>query len=161
MRLLYFALSLAVLVLDRWTKAVVSERLSLGESVPVIRNFLHLTHTQNPGIAFSLFDHGSSRTQNAVLIGLSLIAIAVVAVLAWRTPRQKIGTQISFALILGGAGGNLWDRVAQGKVTDFIDVFVRDHHWPIFNIADSALSLGMIGLAIAMLFFDDPEMTAT
>lgn len=157
MRFLYLALSLIVLGFDRWTKSLVVEHMALGESMPVIRNFLHFTYTQNPGIAFSLLDHHPSRLQSGILIALSLLAIAVVTTLACKASPQKIGMQTAFALILGGAAGNLWDRVAPGQVIDFIDVFVRDHHWPIFNIADSALTVGLITLAVRMMFFEHEE----
>ncbi len=157
MRFLYLALSLIVLLFDRWTKSLVVGHMALGESIPIIRNFLHFTYTQNPGIAFSLLDHNPSSIQKGILISLSLVAIGVVATLAWKSPAQKVWMQAAFALILGGATGNLWDRVAQGQVTDFIDVFVRDHHWPIFNMADSALTVGLIALAVRMIFFESEE----
>ncbi|MBZ5551612.1 MAG: signal peptidase II [Acidobacteriia bacterium] len=157
MRFLYLLVSLLVFVLDRWSKVRVVEQVSLGESIPIIRNFIHLTHSQNPGIAFGLFGLNPSPLQNWILIGLSLVAIGVVATLAWRYPAEKAGLQIAFALILGGAAGNLWDRIFDGQVTDFIDVFVHDHHWPVFNVADSAITVGVVGLAIALFFFDKHE----
>lgn len=157
MRYFYFFISLLVFLLDRWTKVWVIAQISLGESIPVIRNFLHLTHSQNAGIAFGLFGLNPARFQNWILIGLSVIAIVVVVTLARRYPAQKAGFQIAFALILGGAAGNLWDRILYGKVTDFVDVFVRDYHWPVFNVADSAISVGVFLLAIGLLFFDHHE----
>jgi signal peptidase II len=157
MRFLYLSVSLLVFLFDRWSKVRVVEQISLGESIPIIRNFIHLTHSQNPGIAFGLFGLNPSPLQNWILIGLSLAAIGVVATLAWRYPAEKAGLQIAFALILGGAAGNLWDRIFDGQVTDFIDVFIRDHHWPVFNIADSAITLGVIGLAIALFLFEKPD----
>jgi signal peptidase II len=154
MRLLYLLVSLLVFLFDRWSKARVVEQISLGESIPIVRNFIHLTHSQNPGIAFGLFGLNPSPLQSWILIGLSVVAIGVVATLAWRYPAEKAGLQIAFALILGGAAGNLWDRIFDGQVTDFIDVFIRDHHWPVFNVADSAITMGIIGLAIALFFFE-------
>ncbi|MBZ5537458.1 MAG: signal peptidase II [Acidobacteriia bacterium] len=157
MRFLYLLVSLLVFLLDRWSKMRVVEQISLGESIPIVRNFIHLTHSQNPGIAFGMFGLNPSPLQSWILIGLSLVAIGVVATLAWRYPAEKAGLQIAFALILGGAAGNLWDRIFDGKVTDFIDVFIRDHHWPVFNVADSAITVGVVGLAIALFFFDKRE----
>jgi signal peptidase II len=157
MRFLYLLVSLLVFLFDRWSKARVVEQISLGESIPIIRNFIHLTHSQNPGIAFGLFGLNPSPLQNWILVGLSLVAIGVVAILAWRYPVEKGGLQIAFALILGGAAGNLWDRIFDGQVTDFIDVFIGDHHWPVFNVADSAITLGVIGLAIALFFFEKQD----
>ncbi|MFI5173236.1 MAG: signal peptidase II [Terriglobia bacterium] len=157
MRFLYLFVSLLVFLFDRWSKVRVVEHISLGESIPIIRNFIHLTHSQNPGIAFGLFGLNPSPLQSWILIGLSLVAIGVVATLARRYPAEKAGLQISFALILGGAAGNLWDRIFSGQVTDFIDVFFHDHHWPVFNVADSAISVGVVGLAIALFLFDKHE----
>lgn len=157
MRFLYLSISLMVFLLDRWTKTLVIEKISIGESVPVIRNFIHLTHSQNPGIAFGLFGLNPSPFQNWILIGLSLVAIGVVATLAWRYPAKTAGLQTAFALILGGAAGNLWDRIFAGHVTDFIDVFIHDHHWPVFNIADSAITLGVMGLAVGLFLSDRPD----
>jgi signal peptidase II len=154
MRYFYLFLSLLVFSFDRWTKALVIERISPGESTPVIRNFLHFAYNQNPGIAFGLFGLHPGPYQNWILIGLSLLAIGVVATLAWKYPVKRAGLQLAFALIVGGAGGNLWDRVLYGQVTDFIDVFFRDSHWPVFNIADSAISVGVSILAIELIFFD-------
>ncbi len=154
MRYFYLCLSILVILLDRWTKTLVVAQIALGESVPVFRHFLNLTNSQNPGIAFGLFGLNPTPMQNWILVSLSILAIIVVGVLAWRYPANKVGYQVSFALIIGGAAGNLWDRIIYGQVTDFIDVFVRDHHWPVFNVADSAISVGVIGLAIGLIFFD-------
>lgn len=158
MRYLYVLLSALVILFDRWTKLLVVEHLSLGQSVPIVRNFVDLTPSQNPGIAFGLFGLSPSPFQNSVLIALSLAAIGAVLLLARRYPPERMGFQIAFALIIGGAAGNLWDRVAYGQVTDFIDVYVRDHHWPIFNVADSAITVGVIALAVGLIFFDKPAV---
>lgn len=160
MRFLYLSLSMLVVLLDRWTKFLVSEHLSLGESVPVLRNFMNLTHTQNPGIAFGIFNLHPVRYQHWMLIAVSAAAIGVVAALSWRYPAKRAGMQTAFALILGGAIGNLWDRIAQGKVTDFVDVFIGEHHWPVFNVADSAISIGVFVLAVLLLFFEESESPA-
>jgi signal peptidase II len=156
MRFLYLLVSLFVVLFDQWTKALVVSRVSLGESIPVVRNFLHLTHTQNPGIAFGLFGLQRGPYQNLVLIGLSVTALVVVAFLARRYPSNRMGMQTAFALIIGGAAGNLWDRIVFGQVTDFVDVFYHDYHWPVFNVADSAISVGVTLLAIGLIFFDRP-----
>jgi signal peptidase II len=135
---------------------LVVRQISLGESIPVVRNFLHLTHSQNPGIAFGLFGLQRRPYQNLVLIGLSVTAIVVVALLARRYPANRMGMQTAFALIIGGAAGNLWDRIVFGQVTDFVDVFYHDYHWPVFNVADSAISVGVLILGIGLIFFDRP-----
>lgn len=157
MRSLYLLVSVAVVIFDQWTKALIVRDISLGESVPVIRNFVHLTHSQNPGIAFGFFGLHPGPYQNWILSGLSLVAIGVVAILMRRYPAGRIGMQTAMALIIGGAAGNLWDRIHLGQVTDFIDVFYRDYHWPVFNVADSAISIGVVLIAIGLIFFDGPE----
>ncbi len=157
MRYLYLSLSVLVIFFDRWTKVIVTEHLSIGESVPVVRHFLDFTHSQNAGIAFGLFGWNPAPFQNWVLIALTAIAIGVVLLLAWRTPIDRVGYQVSFALIVGGAVGNLWDRIVYGQVTDFIDVYFRDHHWPIFNVADSAITVGVMLLAVGLIFFGETE----
>lgn len=154
MRYLYLLLSLLVILFDRWTKMLVVERISIGESIPMVHNFIQLTHSQNPGIAFGLFGMDPAPFQNFVLIVLSVVAIVAVLLLARRYSPDRMGFQVAFALIIGGAAGNLWDRVAYGQVTDFIDVFINDHHWPIFNVADSAITIGVIALAVGLIFFD-------
>ncbi|MDD5544801.1 MAG: signal peptidase II [Acidobacteriia bacterium] len=157
MRSLYLLISVAVVVFDQWTKALVVRDMSLGESVPVIRNFVHLTFSRNPGIAFGFFGLNPGPYQNWILSALSLLAIVVVVLLMRRYPVHRFGMQTAMALIIGGAAGNLWDRLRLGEVTDFIDVFYRDHHWPVFNVADSAITIGVILMAIGLIFFDSAE----
>jgi signal peptidase II len=154
MRILYVGVSLAVFLLDWWTKTLVMSEMSLGETVPVIRHFIHLTYSQNPGIAFGLFGLNPAPYQNWILIGVSALAIVVIAFLARQYPAQHVWIQSGFALIIGGAAGNLRDRIVHGQVIDFIDVFFHEHHWPLFNVADSAISVGVFGLAVFLIFFE-------
>ena len=139
-----------VLVLDQFTKYLVLQRFALHESVPVIPGFFNLTYVRNPGAAFGILAgaHGAWRT--VFFIAVSLAALAVIITLVRKTHDRL--PLAAFALIGGGAVGNLIDRVRSGEVVDFIEWYYRSYHWPAFNIADSAITVGVALLAIDMLF---------
>ncbi len=143
----YLLISLAVLVLDQWTKWLVELHLPHHAAHPVIPGFFNLTHVRNTGVAFGLFasDHGRS---SMLLILLGLAALLAVGLYFWFTPSKDRILLTALALVVGGAIGNLIDRITSGAVTDFIDIYVGDHHWPSFNIADSAISIGIVLMAI-------------
>ena len=144
----WLLLSLLVLVLDQWSKAVALDALELHEPVAVIDGWLNWTLTYNYGAAFSFLSDAGGWQRWL----FSVLAAAVSVVLAlWlaRLPRHDWRQALPFALIIGGAIGNLVDRVRFGYVVDFVDAYWREHHWPAFNIADSALVCG----AIAMVLF--------
>lgn len=132
-----------VILIDRLTKAFFSDLLSYGESLPVIKNVLHMTLVYNTGIAFGLF-----KDQGAVFIIMPIIAIILLIfnVYYYRQNDEFISHTyiIAFSLILGGAIGNLIDRIRYGYVIDFIDFRV----WPVFNVADSAITIGAVIIAI-------------
>ncbi len=152
MRRLYFLAALIVLLLDRLTKWLVSDRIQLHESIPVIPGFFRLTHVQNRGAAFGLFADSPSEWKVAILVAFSLIALIVVSALLWRNSHALSMTGTALALILGGAVGNLWDRVLAGHVVDFLDFYVGTYHWPAFNVADSAIVIGALLLVGEILF---------
>lgn len=139
--------SAIVLVLDQATKLYVDAHFRLHESVPVIRGLFHLTYVRNKGAAFGIL------ADNAVRIPF-FITVSIVAMLGifWYIRRirndQTLATY-ALALVFAGAFGNLIDRVRLGEVIDFLDVFWRHHHWPAFNVADSAITVG-----VALLFID-------
>ena len=141
-RILYLAIALMVFLLDRWTKHIVARRLALYQHVQVIPGFFRLTHTENTGAAFSLFADSISPWKTGLLIAFSVIALVVVSILLWKNDRAHIVTGIGLSLILGGAVGNLWDRVARGRVVDFLLFYVKRYQWPVFNLADSAIVIG-------------------
>ena len=142
----YLLVSLVVLVLDQWTKWLVEVHLPRGLSQPVIDGFFNLVHVQNSGVAFGLFaEQGAARAW--ILAVLGLVALSAVAVYFWITPRGDLLLLTALSLVAGGAVGNLIDRIAAGGVTDFLDVYVGTYHWPAFNVADSAITVG-IGLMI-------------
>lgn len=144
----YLLISLAVLALDQWTKWLVEAHLPAHTSLAVIPDLLSLTHVRNTGVAFGLFAAGGAGGAAWLLTLLGLAALAAVGAYFWFAPRDNRLLLFALALIVGGAVGNLFDRVVSGAVTDFIDVYVGVHHWPSFNVADSAISIGIVTLAI-------------
>jgi signal peptidase II len=146
----FSAITAAIIVLDQLTKYAVVQRFRLHESVRVIPGFFDLTYVRNPGAAFGFLAGVPGVWRTIFFITVSIVALAVILALVRQT-RDRLSL-IAFALIGGGAVGNLIDRVRFGEVVDFIDWFYRTYHWPTFNIADSAISIGVGLLAIDMLF---------
>lgn len=143
----WFFLSLAVLALDQWTKWMIEAHLPHHAAHPVIPGFFNLTHVRNTGVAFGMFASSGGQA-SWVLSALGLLALALVAVYFAATPRDHRLLLASLALVMGGAVGNLVDRMVAGAVTDFLDVYVGTHHWPSFNVADSAITVGIALMAI-------------
>ena len=155
-RCVHFLLALIVVLLDRWTKRLVAARIPVFTHIQIIPGFFRLTHTENTGAAFSLFADSPSHWKTGLLIGFSLIAMVIVSVLLWRQRSALSISGIALSLILGGAVGNLWDRVASGRVVDFLLLYVKQYQWPVFNLADSAIVIGA-GLLVAEILFSRPK----
>lgn len=147
-KLKYLFVSLAILVLDQWTKWLVELHLPHHAAHPLVPGFLNLTHVRNTGVAFGLFASENGETSSWMLTVLGLLALTAVGVYFWLAPLQDRLLLAALALVVGGAIGNLVDRVLAGAVTDFVDVYVGTHHWPAFNVADSAISIGIVLMAI-------------
>jgi len=158
-RCVHFLLALLVVLLDRWTKRLVAARIPMFTHIQIIPGFFRLTHTENTGAAFSLFADSPSHWKTALLIGFSLIAMVIVSVLLWRQRSALSITGIALSLILGGAVGNLWDRMASGRVVDFLLLYVKQYQWPVFNLADSAIVVGA-GLLVAEILLSRPKKSA-
>lgn len=137
--LLFFVIVSATLFLDQLTKIVIRRTLQIGESISVFPGF-NIVHVTNTGAGFSIL-----QGQNLLLIWLSVI---VIGILLFFYDKMQNHEKPFYALMLGGVLGNLVDRISFGYVIDFLDVYVKTYHWPSFNIADSALSVGVIGLII-------------
>lgn len=150
LRLKAYGAAAAVFLLDRLTKWIIEAHVSFLETRRVIPGFLAIVHYQNRGVAFSLFD-GAGPGKSLLLLGFSAAAVMVIARILWNTDRLDRFSRSGLALILGGAAGNLFDRVLWGRVTDFLDFYIGDYHWPTFNIADSAIVIGSGLLLIEML----------
>lgn len=137
----YYVIAIIVLVIDQLTKWLVATKMSLYESIPLIQGVFYITSHRNRGAAFGILQN-----QQWLFISVTLVVIAFLLVYLHRLGRERSGAAWSFALILGGAAGNLLDRVRLGEVVDFFDF--RLIHYPIFNVADSAIVIGVILLMI-------------
>jgi signal peptidase II len=158
-RAVHFLLALFVVLLDRWTKHLVATRISMYTHIQIIPGFFRITHTENTGAAFSLFADSPSHWKTAMLISFSLVAMIVVSILLWKQSRPLTMAGIALSLILGGAVGNLWDRVASGRVVDFLLFYVKGYQWPVFNLADSAIVVGA-SLLVLEIIFGQPQTTS-
>ncbi len=144
MRKHQFLIVVAVVALDRLTKWLVIQRLPEAHEVSIIPGLFQLSHWENTGAAFSMFADSSSPWRTLGLIGFSVVALLVIGFLLWKSGSALNATTIALTMIMGGALGNLWDRVGKGTVTDFLDFYLGQHHWPPFNVADSAIVVGSI-----------------
>jgi len=155
----HLLIAIAVVVLDRATKWAIVQTITLDDAINIIPGLFRLTHLENTGAAFSLFADSTSPFKTMLLIAFSLGALAVVSFLLWKERTIFNAGTLALSLILGGAVGNLWDRLTDGKVTDFLDFYIGIHHWPPFNIADSAIVVGALLLLMRMLRTNQPRQT--
>jgi len=151
-RAVHFLLALFVVLADRWTKRLVAARIAMYNHIQIIPGFFRITHTENTGAAFSLFADSPAHWKTSALIAFSIVAMVIVGGLLWKQKQPFTITGIALSLILGGAFGNLWDRVASGRVVDFLLLYVRQYQWPVFNLADSSIVVGACLLVIEILF---------
>src|SRR5438034_3333565 len=155
-RLPYLILVVFTLFLDRWTKSVIQSRFSLNESISVIDDFFNITYVRNTGVAFGIFSSISSPAKSVLLSVFTALAATLVTVYSARTSTRNRLLQVALGLILGGALGNLYDRLAYGYVNDFLEFYIGNYHWPSFNIADSAISIGVVLLTIEVIRNEAP-----
>jgi signal peptidase II len=153
----FAAVFIVVVAVDQLTKWLVLAHLPLYSRISVIPGFANLVHVQNPGGAFGLFADQSATVRIILFIGVACIAAGLVFYLHWRTPAQHWPLTVGFSLIFSGAAGNLIDRVLYGQVVDFIDIYIGSYHWPAFNVADSAISIGMVIFAYYLVVKKIPE----
>ncbi|ADW68537.1 signal peptidase II [Granulicella tundricola] len=155
MRPYLLLLAVVVIVLDRWSKIWIGTHIPSGHYITVIPNVFRLSHVFNTGAAFSLFAELSPAIVRNTLIGFSVIAVLVVLGMIWRVGRVYSLTGIALALILGGAIGNLYDRIKLKYVVDFLEVKIVHYHWPDFNVADSCIVIGAC-LLLLEIFRNQP-----
>ncbi len=151
----YWALGLSflgVLILDIVTKEYIITNFPLYSLRPVIPGLINLIHIQNKGVAFGILGGSAPVWRDILLILFPVVAMAGIMIFTLSYPQQKIGTYLSLGGILGGALGNLIDRLRFQGVTDFLDIYWGRYHWPAFNVADSAITLGVLFLAFGYLF---------
>ena len=154
--LFLFVISNALIIIDQYTKFMVSLHIPLNYSVNVVAGFFNLTHIRNSGVAFGIFSEQNSELKPYLLIFVSIIAIIAILVIFHQTDREKKMVQTGLVLVFSGAIGNLIDRVLHKEVIDFIDIFFENQHWPAFNIADACITIGVMLLAADMLVNSKP-----
>jgi len=156
---LLLGITLPVLVIDQLSKFYISSHLALHQDIVLIPNWLDITYTLNPGAAFSMFAAMPAWFRSSFLLVLAARAIMVLLVLLVRDPHLSL-TSVALALILAGAIGNLIDRLWRGPVVDFILMHYYDHNWPVYNVADSAISVGVVLILIASVVSHEPSSHA-
>lgn len=150
-RPLAFLTAIVVFGLDRWSKWAVETRLGAYDTKTVIPGFFNIVHSQNPGVAFGIFQDNPNHLRTLLLVAMSLAALGILAWMLWKIDRQDRFTATGLSLILGGAMGNVYDRATMGTVTDFLDFYIGGYHWYTFNLADSAICCGAGLLILSML----------
>jgi signal peptidase II len=149
---LFLTLGAGVLLLDQASKLAVSATLKMHEIRPLIHGLLNLTLVHNTGAAFGLLAGHTSILRTIFFLGVSLLAMGVILWMVFRLPQDQKLELFALSLIFGGALGNVIDRARLGEVIDFIDVYYRTYHWPAFNVADSAITIGVILLVFRLVF---------
>jgi signal peptidase II len=149
----------AVILLDRISKAYIRVRVPEWETIPVIRGFFNIDHTENTGAAFGMFSQSASQWRPLLLIGISVVVMAIIAPMLWRAAKPGVNgsasavttlMQTGLAFVFAGAAGNLWDRLFRGSVTDFLQFFFGSYEFPSFNAADSSIFVGTCLLLMDM-----------
>jgi len=148
-----------ILLLDQWTKSLIVQRFLLYQKVEVIQGFFNIIHVRNTGGAFGIFGGEKGGFGSILFVIVSLIAIGVIIFLFIRIKDEEKTLALSFSLILSGAIGNLIDRLRYGEVIDFLDFYLSSTHWPAFNIADSAICIGIGLMALELLKHDHKKST--
>jgi signal peptidase II len=146
----FFVIVGLLVLLDQYTKYLLVNAVPLFTGKPIIPGFFNLIHVHNTGGAFSVFAVEGSPWRQYVFIGLTLVVVACITYAYGKVGKNDWWTRASYILISGGALGNLVDRVKMGEVVDFLDFYIGNVHWPAFNVADSAISVGAVMLLISL-----------
>ena len=153
-----------MIVIDQYTKFMVTLHIPLSYSINVVEGFFNLTHVRNSGVAFGIFSEQNSELKPYLLIFVSIIAIIAILIIFHQTEKEKKMVQGGLVLVFSGAIGNLIDRVLHKEVIDFIDIFFNNRHWPAFNVADACITIGVMLLAVDLLVnskpFNSPDSAA-
>jgi signal peptidase II len=145
----FFGLIALLVILDQLAKWVIVRYVGLYRSLKIIPGFFTITHIHNKGAIFGAFSQTDKPLVFVLLTAASLIALALVVYYFIKTPASEWGMKLALSLILAGALGNLLDRIFRGYVIDFLDFYIKNRHWPYFNVADSCITIG----AFLLLFF--------
>ena len=147
----FYLIAVAIILLDQATKRVIVGTLQLGQGLPIVPGFFDLVFVLNPGAAFSFLATLPDSVRNPFFITISVTAVILILVYRTRHLQQHELASLSLALVLGGAIGNLIDRLRYGMVVDFLLVHIYEYHWPAFNVADSAISVGVTLMVLEMV----------
>jgi signal peptidase II len=150
-RLIPFLIAAVVVLLDRFTKGMIKTHIGAYDTITVIPGLFNIVHTENPGIAFGMLSNLSGAWRDILLIGFSAVVLIVISIMLLRPASQHdaiLRTALGF--ILGGAFGNLYDRIVNGTVTDFVELHAGQHYFAAFNVADSAITVGACLLLLDM-----------
>jgi len=142
----WLLLTMSMVGLDQWTKSLAIQQLELYQSTPILA-FFNLTLMHNTGAAFSLLVEAGG-WQRWLFTGIAALASVIILIWLYKLPRYRLWALSGLSLILGGALANLWDRITLGYVVDFLDFYWGNYHWPAFNVADSAIVIGVSLLII-------------
>src|SRR4051794_16296105 len=132
----------AIFAIDRATKLIIESRVSFFDTYRVIPGFFDIVHSQNRGVAFGIFNDSTSEWRTTLLVIASVAAVAAVSAMLWNAHKLDRYSLWGLSLILGGAAGNVFDRIVSGQVTDFLLFYIGQYQWPTFNVADSAIVVG-------------------
>lgn len=149
--ILFLSVAGLLILLDQLTKVWITATMRLHEAYPVIDGFFNIVYVRNPGAAFGFLAGASPTFRSVFFLAATLAAILLILHYLRQTSAKELSLLLSLALILAGAVGNLIDRIRFGEVVDFLDVYVGDHHWPAFNVADAAITTGAALLLILLL----------
>jgi signal peptidase II len=143
LRVKAYGLAAAVFALDRLTKWIIESRVSFSATYRVIPGFFDIVNSQNRGVAFGILNDSNSEWRTALLVLASIAAVVIVSAVLWNAQNRIDRLFLwGLALILGGAAGNVFDRIVWGRVTDFLLLYIGEYQWPAFNVADSAIVIG-------------------
>ena len=148
--LLFVMTVLVIVVLDQISKVYIDTHMTLHDSIPVVQGFFNITYVRNPGAAFGFLADSTPLVRAFFLIGVSIFASGLIVYYVMKMKTEDILLTYGMSLIMGGAVGNLIDRVRLGEVIDFLDVYWKTYHWPAFNVADSLICVGVGLLALDM-----------
>ena len=139
-----YAIVLSIIFLDQATKLLIRNTLRLGQSIPIIPHVFDITYVLNPGAAFGLLAGRDPSFRNPFFIAISILAILLILYYYYHHRERRTLQVLGLSFILGGAVGNLIDRLSIGMVVDFLDFHYGRYHWPAFNVADSAITIGVL-----------------
>ena len=148
---LFIGLSAVVVILDLISKWLITSRLALHQSVEVIPDFFNIIHIRNTGAAFGILSNTALPYRTFFFVIITVIAMALILLFLRNLKSEQTGWVVGLGLVFGGAWGNLIDRIRLGAVIDFIDIYVNRFHWPAFNVADSAVSIGALYLLLQII----------